>query len=302
MPELPEVENVARGLKHLEGQILRRLEVFDRKVWFEGEIAPEAFEGKKLAAVSRRGKYLVLSFSGGHHLVQHLRMTGKMLEENSSSIPYLVREAIGRGGKGLQVRSRFVFERGNILFYDTRRFGTLTSIGDLETYFRRKKIAPDLILDPENSRRSFLEGMAKSSRAVKAVLLDQSVAAGAGNIYADEALFATKIHPATPAKKVREPESVWHSMREIMKRSLDQGGTSIIDYRGADGEPGRYGASLLVYGRSKAPCVSCATPIRTMTIAGRTTHFCPNCQKRSVSGGRGPSKAARQKDKRSRKA
>lgn len=300
MPELPEVETVARGLKHLEGRRLRELEIFDRKVWFEGELAPEAFRGKTLSRVSRRGKYLVFSFSGGLHIVQHLRMTGKMLEENSPAIPVSVREAIGRGVKGLQVRCRFVFDHGRIFFYDTRRFGTLSSTSDLDSYFRRKKIAPDLIADPERSRSAFLAGMAKSSRAVKAVLLDQSVAAGAGNIYADEALFATKTHPLTPAHRVRDPEALWKALRAIMEESLEKGGTSVIDYLGADGQPGRYGASLLVYGRAGKPCVVCATPIRSMTIGGRTSHYCPTCQKRSGKGGKAPSRAPRRPGKRSR--
>lgn len=295
MPELPEVENVVRGLRRWEGSLLEELEIFDGKVWFESELPPESFSGKRLAKISRRGKYLIFHFENGPELVGHLRMTGKFLEENSEAIPQPVKDRLGGGGKGLQIRCRFRFRSGKLVFFDTRRFGTLTAVTDLNAYFAKKGIAPDPYSAPEAGLTTFLEEISKSARPIKASLLDQSVAAGIGNIYADEALHAANIHPKTVSRKIKDAKKIWDHAIAIMARSMEEGGTTIIDYAGVNGESGRYGAHLSVYGREGEPCLSCKTQIKRIVLAGRSTHFCPECQPKAgsaVKGGKKPSKAA----------
>lgn len=281
MPELPEVENVARGLKYLEGRTLKKFEIFDSRVWFESELEPESLNGKKLLQVSRRGKYLLLRFSGGVSVLQHLRMTGKMLELDSGAIPEHIRGQMGtRGPKALQIRCRFDFGGKTVVFYDTRRFGTLTAVASEEEYFSHKGIAPDPFEQEEKARTHFLSRIREIGRPIKAALLDQSLIAGVGNIYADEALFITGTDPRTAASRVKDPDALWRAIREILAESMEAGGSSIVNYVGADGEPGRFGAQLKVYGRGGEECPTCARPIKRIQLGGRSTHFCESCQKR----------------------
>jgi formamidopyrimidine-DNA glycosylase len=292
MPELPEVETVARGLQYLAGRKLRALELFDLRVWFESEEAPETLEGLMLREVSRRGKYLLLRFERNLTLVQHLRMTGKMLEAGSIAVPGHIRAAAGtRVGKGLQIRCRFQFQGFELWFYDTRRFGTLTLVADEEAYFLKKKVAPDPFHEPVRAREWFLDRLAKSGKPAKVALLDQQIVAGVGNIYADEALHRVGVHPLTPARKVLEPAKLWAAIVALLTRSIELGGSTIRDYVSATGEAGSFASEHLVYGRAGEPCGGCGATIRRIVLSGRATHFCAACQpqvsgkKRPIQGG-----------------
>ncbi len=281
MPELPEVETVARGLRPLSGQRLAELEIIDSKVWFESELDADRLNGLRLKNVGRRGKYILLQFEGGLTLIQHLRMTGKMLEAGSALVPHGVREQVGeRWGKGLQVRCRFRFEGAEIWFFDTRRFGTLTLVGDEERFFLEKGIAPDPIGDPKRALPWFLERLSASSKPAKAALLDQEIVAGVGNIYADEALHAAGVHPRTPAMRIREPLILWNHILRLLDRSIRSGGTTIRDYVNASGQEGKFTRLLRVYGRTGEPCKGCKGEVERIMLAGRSTHFCPRCQPR----------------------
>lgn len=277
MPELPEVENVAQSLRPLQGQRLRRLDVVDARVWFESELEPAAFSGLPLAEVARRGKYLVLRFSPEHVIVQHLRMTGKMLDDDSSLLPEALR-ADPEGAKRFQVRARFHFESRPMIFFDPRRFGTLTAVKNEEAFFAAKGIAPDPIHQEPAARALFLTRLKNSERPIKPFLLDQSLAAGIGNIYADEALHRMGVHPETPSRKVREAERLWEVVLEILHRSIAAGGSSIIDYVNAEGLRGSFSAQHLVYGREGEPCAGCGGAVRRIVLGGRSTHFCIKCQ------------------------
>jgi formamidopyrimidine-DNA glycosylase len=301
MPELPEVETVARGLRHLEGHRLLALELFDQKVWFESEADPDHLAGRILNEVSRRGKYILLRFEQGLTLVQHLRMTGKMLVAGSQSVPAEVERSVGkRHGKGLQIRCRFLFQEKNInaekgrvelWFFDTRRFGTLTLVGNENEFFKKKKIAPDPVHAPVAARQWFLEKIAVAAKPAKAALLDQGIVAGVGNIYADEALFKVGVHPITPTKCIPDPVALWDAILALLHYSIQRGGTTIRDYVNAAGEAGTFANELLVYDRKEMPCKKCGTAIQRITLGGRSTHFCPVCQpqisgkKRPIQGG-----------------
>jgi formamidopyrimidine-DNA glycosylase len=279
MPELPEVETVAKGLAPLAGRRLLALDIHDQRVWFESEAPPARLAGLRLSAVSRRGKYLLLRFENGLTIVQHLRMTGKMLEARSRHVPAAVTQGFGsRAGKGLQIRCSFRFEDAEIWFFDTRRFGTLTLTLDEERFFLAKRIAPDPIHEPDRAYDWFARRFAETAKPVKAALLDQAIIAGAGNIYADEALFAAKIHPRTPASGVKDPRPLWEGLLRILAESIRQGGSTVRDYVSAEGRAGTFAAAHLVYGRTGKPCRECGTPIARITLGGRSTHFCPRCQ------------------------
>jgi formamidopyrimidine-DNA glycosylase len=279
MPELPEVETVVRGLKSLEGQTLKGLKVYDAKVWFESEVSADAFEGKVVKEISRRGKYILFRFSD-LVLVQHLRMTGKMLNAKSPIIPEQVRAQMGTDGpKAKQIRSLFSFANSDLVFFDTRRFGTLTAIKNEELFFQKKKIAPDPILEAQRAYDWFVQN-SSGERALKAVLLDQSVVAGVGNIYADEALFDLGYHPLIRASKVLRKKELWQSVQRLFDLAINSGGSSVVNYVGADGKRGTFASKLKVYGREGEKCLRCKNIIETMVVAGRSSHFCRHCQKR----------------------
>lgn len=279
MPELPEVETVVRGLKYLAGQRLQAIEVFDARVWFESEVKPVSFQNLRLTETARRGKYLIFRFEKGLSLVGHLRMTGKFLEQSSPTIAPHIRQVIGqKKGKGLQVRSRFIFENHRVLFIDTRRFGTLTAVRSEEKYFAKKKIAPDPILDPERALGVFLQAMRTKKKPIKALLLDQSAVAGVGNIYADEALHAVGVHPTSSSSKVKDPRALWEAILVLLHRAIEAGGSTVNDYVNAEGEKGEYAQNLLVYKRAGKACSTCGKKIQKVQLAGRSTHFCTKCQ------------------------
>ena len=205
-------------------------------------------------------------------------MTGKMLDSKSQLIPDPVRNAIGKGGKGFQIRSRFSFTGCDLFFYDPRRFGTLTLVSDEDRYFREKKIAPDPFHRPEEAFLCFQEGLRKCKKPIKTALLDQSIIAGVGNIYADEALFLRKIHPQILALEIRELKKLWQEIVALLERSITSGGSSIRNYVNASGEAGTYAQKHLVYGKTGEACLRCETFISRILLGGRATHFCLSCQ------------------------
>lgn len=275
MPELPEVETLARGLQSCVGLSLHDLTIYDKKVWFESEVQPSAFAGRKLLNLSRRGKYLVFDF-GELFLLQHLRMTGKMLPLESPVIPEHLRKILG---KNLQIRCQFGFAGHSVYFYDTRRFGTLTAIKNLENFWKKKEIAPDPIASPEAAFAHFAGKVLCSGRPIKAALLDQSWIAGVGNIYADEALHAVALHPQTPANQIQRPKKLFQAVLKLFAQAIEAKGTSVYNYVGASGEKGGFATKLKVYGREGEKCAFCEkAKIKCLTVGGRTSHFCPLCQ------------------------
>lgn len=279
MPELPEVETVARGLSSLSGRRVRSLEIHDARVWFESEGEPAELVGLTLREVSRRGKYLLLRFEKNLTLVQHLRMTGKMLAANSALIPPAVLAARGQKGKGLQIRGELTFDDGRaVWFFDPRRFGTLTLVKNEAAFFAAKKIAPDPIHEPGRAFDWFRERLARANKPIKVALLDQGLVAGVGNIYADEALFAARIHPRKKARSVKDPAPLWAEILRILHESIRQGGSTIRDYVSAEGKKGTFAEAHHVYDRGGEPCTNCGAAVKKITLAGRSTHFCENCQ------------------------
>lgn len=277
MPELPEVETVVRGLKRLEGAKIRGLDIFDSKVWFESEWPAEEFPGRAITRVSRRGKYIVLECDQGA-LIVHLRMTGKVLRADSERIPPPIREAMG---VNKQIRFRLYLDRETIVFYDTRRFGTLTAVNSLASFWEKKQQAPDSLEDEAAAKPHFFASLKATKRPVKALLLDQTAIAGVGNIYADEALYKSRLHPLKPAARIKgaAAEALFRHIQSVFRASIARGGTTVNDYADHEGNAGTFAASLAVYGREDKNCKRCKkSKIKRIVVVGRSTHFCPNCQ------------------------
>lgn len=281
MPELPEVETVARLLRpQLVGRTVTGAQVrWTRTVG--GRAAPflSGVTGAALAAVERRAKYLVFPLTRDGRpagaLLGHLRMTGRMT----------VREA--RQPPDPYERVRLALDDGRVFaFDDVRKFGRLE--------FTTAAHARLAALGPEPLSEAFsgpwlAAALAGRRRQLKPLLLDQTFVAGLGNIYVDEALHASGLHPLTCAQRVRpeQAERLCAAIRSILARAIAREGSSFdAFYRTPDGRPGGYQAEFRVYGRGGEPCRTCGTPVRRLVVAQRGTHLCPRCQPPARARGR----------------
>lgn len=274
LPELPEVETIRRQLEpHLRGQTIAGVNVPDPHV--TAPASPAVFgrqlKGKRIAAVTRRGKYLRLELRGGETFVIHLRMTGRLT---------YVQEPV-RLSQWPHLRLVITFISGaQLLFQDQRRFGTAFVIkpGKAEAYWRR--------LGPEPLERAFnaraLAGILDGrKRPVKSLLLDQHLIAGIGNIYADEALYRARIHPLRRSGDLTPDETgrLSRAVKETLRDAIRLEGSSIDTYRDARGRRGRFQETFKVHRRSGEPCPACGGMIEKLKVGGRGTYFCPGCQK-----------------------
>jgi formamidopyrimidine-DNA glycosylase len=291
MPELPEVETIARGIKpHIEGLKISRVD-FRLPRLVEGEPTDLAgyLKGRSIQVVRRRGKYLVFELDHGAFIV-HLGMTGQLTYSPPafSEDPAFRRTVTGMqkavGVHPVDKHTHLVlhFAGGaRLLFRDPRTFGKLIPVpsGQWDENPRIARLGPEPI---EGSLASLAKAYPENStRAIKAVLLDQGFIAGVGNIYADEGLFAAGIHPATPADSLTSDQvtCLLREVRAALKRGIKNQGTTFSDYRKPDGGLGSNQERLLAYGRGGEPCRRCGILLKKTVIAQRGTVFCPACQK-----------------------
>ncbi len=289
MPELPEVETVARQLEpELEGRRIESLEVLDER--WSRPVAPaelgEAVGGRTVEGLGRRGKYLLLALDGAETLVMHLRMTGNLvLVEGEDVIDPSEGRRLYEGERSASarhLRARFLLDDGReVWFTDPRRFGEafLIADADLGARFSRLGVEP---FSPEFTAEALGEIAAGRTAPLKSFLLDQSRIAGVGNIYADEALYRARLHPLSPAGSMK-PEhhaALRDAVVAALQAGIDGGGASIDDYRDGRGERGTMQDEFLVHTREGEPCPSCGGPIERIVVSGRSTYFCPSCQVR----------------------
>src|SRR5205085_2128148 len=272
MPELPGVGSVRRQLERaLVGRRFDRVSIDDPRLvrpLEPLEVAAE-LEGERVAAVERRGKYLIVRFESGRVLLIHLRMTGSLRHVRGGLEDDPYRRAVVRLDDGSDVAYR-----------DVRRFGTwlLLEPGQLETYLAARLGAEPLA--DGFTARTLRERLAGRRAPVKAALLDQRTLAGMGNIYADEALWRARIHPLRPAGELSAAElgRLRPAIRAALEAGLARQGSTLRDYRLPEGESGTMQDEFRVYGRTDEPCDRCGTPIEKTRVAGRGTWFCPMCQ------------------------
>jgi formamidopyrimidine-DNA glycosylase len=272
VPELPEVETVVRELRPLVvGRRIASVEASDRplrKLW-SAEWGP-LLSGRHIRDVRRRGKWIVVDLDRDLHLVIHLGMTGQLVvkpaKEPREAHTHLV-FGLDRGARQLRFR-------------DIRRFGSATlfrSAEEVRQFFEAAGLGPEPFeLNPKYWR----ERLAATERSLKAVLLDQRVVAGVGNIYADESLFTARLHPARLGKDLSAAEAarLRRAVAEVLAEAIDKRGSSIRNYVGGSGLRGAYQDAFRVYQRTGEPCPRCGTPIVGIRLAGRATHYCPHCQ------------------------
>jgi formamidopyrimidine-DNA glycosylase len=271
VPELPEVETVVRDVRPL--LVGRRLTAIEsgrkalRKPWKKSW--NKTLLNQTITAVERRGKWIVCHLDGERRLVFHLGMSGQLKVQDADAERESHTHLVFDLDDGRQLR-----------FRDYRRFGSVTLYemsAELEKFFAHAKLGPEpFTLDADYWRQQ----LAKTSRSLKAVLLDQRVVAGVGNIYADEMLFQAKLHPRIlgRALDVAEANRLRRAIATVLTRAIERRGSSIRNYVGGEGLQGEYQREFRVYGRKGAPCPRCRTPIERIRLAGRATHFCPRCQ------------------------
>ncbi|HSS34274.1 MAG TPA: bifunctional DNA-formamidopyrimidine glycosylase/DNA-(apurinic or apyrimidinic site) lyase [Solirubrobacterales bacterium] len=287
MPELPEVETVARQLEpEIEGHRIELLEVLDPR--WSRPLPPAklgaAVSGATVEGLGRRGKYLLLALDGGRTLVMHLRMTGNLvLVEGEEILDPAEGRLLYQGERTTEarhLRARFVLDDGRELWFtDPRRFGEAFLLDDDQLPVRFAKLGVEPLSDQFTSEH--LGAVAAGRTApLKSFLLDQSRIAGVGNIYADEALYRARLHPLSPAGSMK-PEH-WEALRDgvvvSLQAGIDAGGSSIDDYRDGRGEKGTMQEKFLVHTREGEPCPSCKGEIVRIVVGGRSTYFCPSCQ------------------------
>lgn len=275
MPELPEVETVKRTLQRLViGKTIEKVDVYWAKIIQlpdDVDIFKSMLIGETIHDIERRGKFL--RFILDHYvLVSHLRMEGKYrLEEKSTP-------------KDKHTHVIFAFTDGTELRYrDVRKFGTmhLFEKGAEWEAPPLDHLGPEPFDDELNEK--YLQAVfKKTERTIKAVLLDQTVLVGLGNIYVDEALFRAGIHPSTKANKLThiQIKTLTQSIKETLGEAVEMGGSSVRTYLNSQGEMGMFQQKLFVYDREGEPCKRCGTMIEKIREAGRGTHFCPACQRR----------------------
>lgn len=287
MPELPEVETVRRGLEAL---------IVGKKVAFATSDNPKSFPnapqdvasflvGATIQDIYRRAKLLIVGLSSGYSLLVHLKMTGQLVYVDSG-----VRFGAGHPNDSLvqelpdrSTRVTISFDDGSTLYFnDQRKFGWVRLMPTIEVpnIDFMKKVGPEP-LEADFTAAQFAQRFARRARTnIKAALLDQSVVAGIGNIYADEALWGAQVHPQRLVSSLSEDdfERIYSDVRAVMNLSIEKGGSSNKNYVNAEGKKGSYMDFARVFRREGLACPRCGTTIEKLRVAGRGTHICPVCQ------------------------
>lgn len=270
MPELPEVETTLRGvLPHLSGRVVRELIVNRRNLRWPVPEALEEITGQRVLSGTRRGKYLLFSTARGTLLI-HLGMSGS-LRLLAPAVPWRKHDHLAlRLDSGMELR-----------FHDPRRFGCVLWLhGDPAAHPLLKDLGPEP-LGPAFTGRYLFEHSRGRAAPVKAFIMDSHVVVGVGNIYACESLFMAGIRPTRAAGKVSlaRYEKLAAAIREVLAASIEMGGTTLRDFLNESGEPGYFAQTLRVYDREGEPCRTCGTVIERVVQTGRSTFFCPRCQR-----------------------
>jgi len=270
MPELPEVETIARDLASvLVGQKVVKAKFLNTAIRESCFTRKESdLRGKKIRQISRRGKNLIFHFSDNLAIVCHLKMTGRLLvnsdrPEDKKHLHFLMK-----------------LNKSDLSFYDVRKFGRIciTTESELNQHPRLSKLGPEPF---DISPDEFTDIVKRRNKSIKVILLDQQILAGLGNIYADESLFDAGIRPTLkPYRISRNRLKILHeSIIKVLNIAIGNRGSSVDDYLDGFGQSGNFQNLIKVYGKTGQSCPNCKTPIKRIILGGRSTHYCTKCQK-----------------------
>ena len=271
MPELPEVESIRRFLKkHILNREISTVNIkLDKIIHEDKELFIKHLKKAVITDIKRQGKYFIFVLSNGHYLIIHLKMSGQLLYvSHESKIIKHTHVIISFKSGGFDLR-----------FKDVRRFGYLLTLseGELQKYFL-KRIGPDIL---DVSFLAFKKTLKSKQRIVKSLLLDQKLYAGIGNIYANEALFLSGIHPRVKSSNLNDSElkKLYEALQKLLKSAIKLGGSSIGDYILPDSSIGLFQKKHKIYQKDGQACPVCKTHIKRIKQNGRSTWYCPKCQK-----------------------
>jgi len=314
VPELPEVETVRRGLERLiVGKKIVDVKIYNEKSFQASPADTKEFlVGAKVIAIRRRAKVLIIDLDSGYSLVTHLKMTGQLvfrggeawaaghptdsfvaeLPDRSTRVEFILSSSdLIRGSrKNHELDSRVKHENdrtslSHLFFNDQRKFGWIKLLPtiEVENIDFLSKVGPEPLTGDPKLPEKFIKNIRhRNNTTIKAAILDQTVIAGIGNIYADESLWGAKIHPATRVRDLSDTQlkKILAEAIKVMNKSIDSGGSTMKNYIKADGTKGNYLEKFAnVFRRDGEPCPRCGTTIEKIRIAGRGTHICPRCQK-----------------------
>jgi formamidopyrimidine-DNA glycosylase len=274
MPELPEVEHVVRALRSVvTGRRILAAELNLKRT--APELSRASFgrqlKNARITGVGRRGKYILFELESGSLLATHLRMTGKFVSlTTEESLPPYAHVVF------------YLDDERRLVFCDMRQFGRMRLIRDARRLPKELTTLAPEPLSEEFTEEYFLETLSRSRRSLKQLLLDQTRVLGLGNIYAVEALFLAGINPLKPANKLSKPRArkLFHAIRQVLHEAIEAGSTLRINI--ADGNGSYFGTTerfWRVYEREGEACVNCETKIRRVVHGGRSTYYCPRCQR-----------------------
>ena len=268
VPELPEVETTRRGiLPYSEGKVLHEMIIRDSRLRWPVSEELAVWHGAELKSLLRRGKYIIMCFESGSIMV-HLGMSGSLRVVEHSE-PVQKHDHVD-----------FVFDETRLRFNDPRRFGSVLWTENWEDHPLIAHLGPEPLYEDFNTDYLFRASRNRSV-AVKQFIMDSKVVVGVGNIYANEALYLSGIHPNRPAKRISKKRYavLLGNIKQVLTSAITQGGTTLRDFVGGDGKPGYFQQLLFVYGRQGKPCKGCGAELKELRLSGRSTVFCGVCQK-----------------------
>lgn len=270
MPELPEVETTRRGLEPLlVGQSIMNLEVREPRLrWPVDPSLPARLRNERIVSVERRGKYLLIATRNGC-LIWHLGMSGSLRYLNDPGVPQSHDHLDLVLSTGACVR-----------FNDPRRFGSVHFSDAPENHWLLASLGPEPLSDDFSGYHLWRSARGRRV-AIKQHIMNSRIVTGVGNIYANEALFRSRIHPRRAAGRISRQrlDALAASIKHVLADAIRAGGTTLRDFVGGDGRPGYFQQTLAVYGRGGEPCRECAAPLKQVVIGQRATYYCPRCQR-----------------------
>lgn len=271
MPELPEVETTRKGIQpKVEGQTIQKIIIRNGKLrWPVDTSLTEKLPGLVILSIKRRAKYLLLETNQGH-LIIHLGMSGnlRVLPQQEPAIKHDHIDLLL--GNGFLLR-----------YHDPRRFGSwLWTEAPIQAHTLLKSLGPEPLTDAFNAEYLFQKLQGRKT-AIKTFMMNNHIVVGVGNIYANESLFLSGIHPSRPAQSLTTTETtkLVANIKTVLSAAIEQGGTTLKDFLTPDGKPGYFEQKLNVYGRENAPCLRCHASIEKVVLNQRAAYFCSNCQK-----------------------
>lgn len=294
MPELPEVETVARQLKtKISGHKILDIDSNWPRLIKDINLTTLKKEviGSIIETVERRGKYIIIKLSSKKYLIIHMKMTGNLLVSNCLKIKN--KNSAKKEGRGCKeaflnlINEKHIHlylsldKRKTLLLHDVRKFASLRLMNNEEKISFFSKLGPDAI-NKDFTLKYLSKKLKKSRKNIKEFLLDQKIIAGIGNIYASEILFSSKINPLRIANRIttKEINKLYVNINKILNKSILLGGTSFSDFKNIEGKEGNYYKKLKVYKREENKCFFCKNSIKKISINNRSTFYCPKCQKR----------------------